>query len=253
MENIIFDLLVVGTGGTGSYLLKEFSRFLTGQKLSDLNIGKLVMADGDVVEEHNLSRQCFVKDDIGEKKALILCEALNDNFELSWSAFPKYILKESEIVTLIGKGATNGDINRYNPLHIPVILGCVDNHGCRLLLEQYFNNADNCIYFDSANEEFAGEVVFSYKIKGEQLSCLRSQIFPDLKEGDTRSIDQMSCEELNVHSPQHIATNMKAGQILLSALCALLRGKYYPGFTSFDEMTEEFIPRLWKKGEQEDE
>lgn len=247
MKKFIYDILVIGTGGTGSYFLKEFSRFLVGQKLSDLNIGKLVLCDGDIVEEHNLSRQSFIEDDIGSKKAICLADALNSNFDLHWSCYPQYITKTTDIVRLICE-ASSCDI------HIPVIIGCVDNHGCRLLCEEFFKEQDSCIYFDSANEFSSGEVVFSYKLNGKQISPLRSEIFPDLKEGDIRNVTELSCEELNEHSPQHIATNMRAGNILLIALCGLLQNtKFYPGMTFFsvENMSEEYMPRRCAEEKEE--
>ena len=205
-----YQILVIGAGGTGGYFIKEFSRFIGNKRLSSLK--SMNMADGDVVEEHNLERQSFISADIGRKKASVLTEVINASLGTSWKCFPQYILKVSDLENILDEGA------------IPVIIGCVDNHGCRLLCEEYFNSVDNCIYIDSANEIESGEVVFSAKIGGKKLAPLRSEIFPDLKKGDVRNVDEMSCEELNIHMPQHICTNMLAGNIILSAVTKLLEG-----------------------------
>ena len=67
-----FSILVVGSGGTGTYFLKEISRFLSGNTAAANMISKMVICDGDIVEEKNLSRQCFSTEDIGRKKAVVM-------------------------------------------------------------------------------------------------------------------------------------------------------------------------------------
>jgi len=238
MDKPTFELLCIGAGGTGGYFLKEFSRYY----FKKLPIKSLNVMDGDIVEEHNLTRQCFLSEDIGQKKAAVLAEILNSSFNLSWNCFPRFLTSLKDF----------DDVFTYASSSIPIIIGCVDNHGCRLLCEEYFNTHDNCIYFDAANEIESGEVVFSYKIKGQQLSLLRSEIFPELRNGnaDTRNVTELSCEELNVHMPQHIITNMLAGNILLSAVCKLLEnGEFHLGMTVFNaaSMTMEFIERRKEK------
>lgn len=232
MEQITFKLLVIGAGGTGGYFLKEFSRYLGNRELP--NLLSYGVFDGDIVEEHNLERQSFQKEDIGLKKASVLVEALNDCLGTSWKCFPKYVTSVDELTQFFGELRSSS----YSGVEVPVILGCVDNHGCRLICEEFFNSHDNCIYIDSANEIESGEVVFSYKIGGKQISPLRSQIFPDILRGDTRNVTEMSCEELNVHMPQHICTNMLAGNILLSSVCGLLESNDMRlGMTCFNART----------------
>lgn len=233
-----YHLICIGAGGTGGYILKELSRYLGG---THKKIASLSIIDGDRVEEHNLSRQCFQREDIGVHKASILAEVLNDAFNLSWEVFPYYL-------------ETVNQLKEWVPLDenksIPLLLGCVDNHGCRMILEEYFQSLDTCIYFDAANEIESGEVVFSYKFKGKQVSMLRSEIFPDIKKGDLRNVTQLSCEELNRIEPQHITVNMMAGLILLSAISSLLeKNEIRPGMTCFNaaSMSMEYLP-MAKKG-----
>lgn len=171
-------------------------------------ISGLYVIDGDNVEEHNLARQCFQQEDIGSAKAAVLAEILNDAFHIYWRSFSTYLTTVRQLE----------DILELRSDEIPIIIGCVDNHGCRLVLEQFFKKHKNCIYFDSANEFISGEVVMSYKINDKQLSPLRSEVFSDILEGDLRNVTELSCEELNISSPQHISVNMMAGLVLLSAV-----------------------------------
>ena len=223
-----YSILVVGCGGTGGYFLKEFSRYLFQNEGVLKKIHSLTMVDGDMVEAKNLTRQCFVPEDIGYGKAYALSGALNEAFSLSWEGYGKYLLSQKELESLLPCRSRAEKV-------IPVIIGCVDNHGCRLLLEKYFQNAESCIYFDSANEFSSGEVVFSVKKDGEVLSRLRSEYFPEVKTGDTRNVDEISCEELNNVAPQHIVANMLAGNVLLSGITSLLeQGAPPTGICLFD-------------------
>lgn len=203
------------------------------------NIAKLVIVDGDVVEEHNLSRQCFQKEDIGFSKATTLASVLYEAFDTTWTCYPVYLEKVTQLESWL----------QLKQNEIPIILGCVDNHGARIVMEDYFKHSENCIYFDSANEIQSGEVVLSYKIKGKQLSKLRSEIFPDVLKGDLRNVTEMSCEELNVVAPQHITVNMMAGLTLLTSVISLLESNQIrPGMICFNSFTmeSEYIPLMEK-------
>lgn len=203
-------------------------------------IKSLILVDGDTVEEHNLSRQCFQKDDIGFKKATTLADALQDAFQVVWNCYPVYLESVSQLEKWLNIGKDE----------IPIILGCVDNHGARMVMEEYFRNAANCIYFDSANEVQSGEVVLSYKLNGVQLSKLRSEIFPDMLNGDLRNVTEMSCEELNTVLPQHITVNMMAGLSLLTSVIGVLdSNEVRPGMICFNSFTMEsqYIPMIMEE------
>lgn len=220
-----FALVVLGAGGTGTYFLKEFSRFIHGTKMED-SFDKMIIFDGDSVEEKNLSRQCFIKEDVGRNKAVVMAEALNDAYGLCYKACPSYLTEVSQLTNVIGQKT-------------PVIISCVDNHACRLLLEEFFNASKNCVYFDAANEFDTGEVVYSFKKNGTISGPLRSYYFPDIKENKGKARVEMSCEELNNVSPQHIFTNMFAGNLLCSGMANLLNGKRIPGFVYFNALNYE--------------
>ena len=197
MVNIKFKIVVVGSGGTGTYFLKEFSRFLCGNEQAKRMISNMVIFDGDTVEEKNIQRQAFTSDDIGLHKAAVIAGALNDNFGLEWNAKRIYVTKTSQLEEF---GYTErmafGD-EQIIYREIPLIIGCVDNHACRLVLEDFFNKNKYCIMLDSANEYSTGEVVFSSRVEGKTISPLRSHWFPDIIKGDLRHVTDMSCEELN--------------------------------------------------------
>ena len=219
-----YTIHVVGAGGTGSYFLKEFCRFAKERK----EVIGVYIYDGDTVEEKNLSRQCFTEDDIGRNKAVVMAEILSDAFSVPCYAVPEYLIDKSQIVKTV---------------NIPVLIGCVDNHAARLVLEEYFKEQRDCVLFDSANEFDTGEVVFAYRVKNEFVGRERSYYFPEVAEG-SKARTEMSCTELNAVAPQHIATNMLVANQLLCGMANLLEGVYHPGFTMFNSFRfdTQFIP-----------
>lgn len=219
-----YSIVVIGAGGTGSYFLKEISRFIAGRK----DIESLSIFDGDTVEEKNLSRQAFTAEDIGRNKASVMAEVLNEAFGLKWRAYPRYLTKPSEIKEAVGTGSC------YGRETIPVIVSCVDNHGARLVLEKAFASFETAAYFDSANEFSTGEVVFAYRENKRLVGPPRSYFFPDMREGDIRNREEISCEELNRVEPQHIFTNMMAGNLLCSGVSNLMEGRATPGVVYFN-------------------
>lgn len=248
-----YHVLVIGSGGTGTYFLKEFSRFLaTAPKSVMDSIGSLTVADGDTVESKNLNRQCFSTDDIGCNKAAAFAEALNDmitdvgNAKLRWIPYCQYITELAQFNDIFTKSKLQNCpyyTNKSEYIAIPVIIGAVDNDACRVLCEQYFEKSDNCYYFDSGNEFSSGECVYAYKIRGKVLSPTKSYYFPCIKTGDLRAVTELSCEELNQSAPQHILTNMVASTQLLSGMMGLFNEeipyiqRLRLGYSFFDSFT----------------
>ena len=75
-----YTILVVGSGGTGTYFLKELTHFLgSAPKKVQSMIKGLYVADGDIVEKKNLSRQCFCPDDIEMQDCLFFHAVLHSN------------------------------------------------------------------------------------------------------------------------------------------------------------------------------
>ena len=104
-------VLVVGAGGLGSSVIAY---------LASAGVGKLGIADGDVVEEHNLQRQIIHAGNIGMNKA---------------ESAKKFVEKLNPDVDVV---AYPFNINPSNVLEIvkdyDIVVSCPDNFGTRLLL-----------------------------------------------------------------------------------------------------------------------
>jgi len=67
-------VVVVGCGGTGSRLVPDICRLLIGRK------ARLFLVDHDRVEPHNLGRQSFIDEEIGDFKAVALARRVQREF-----------------------------------------------------------------------------------------------------------------------------------------------------------------------------
>lgn len=236
---IIYNVVCIGAGGTGTFFLKEFARFMAAFRLKDESKGiYLSIVDGDHVEESNLERQAFIRDDINTNKAVCMAKAIKENFGLQRiKAYPKYIDTTEELDCIFQNFRSPTD-NRtiYGIPNIKILIGCADNHRVRQVMDSYFNNCTQAIlYYDAANEYSNGEVVFAGRYYGKLLGRPRSAYFPSILEDMSPRASEISCGEQNTSSPQHICTNMMAANLLLSRITKLIAdNKMEFGIAFFD-------------------
>lgn len=217
-KNIHFHFCVIGTGGTGGHLVSKLARFLNDFAKDGVSC-ELSIVDGDRVEMKNIGRQPFTEDDLGLNKAVALAENISYALNYPIRAYGKYIETVQDIRDILYR-----EKNSYNTEVVDVLIGCVDNHKARQVMEEWFLQKryvqKYVFYIDSANEFSVGEVVFSIYRGGKVVSPVRSFYFPDVLE-PAKSVTEMSCEELNQVAPQHLVTNSFASDIVLSYLVQL--------------------------------
>ena len=84
------QIVIIGAGGTGGYVIPHLYRIA----LASARPCRIVIADGDIVEEKNLIRQNFAECDIGENKAAVMAERYSDVFCIETEYIPDYIEDE---------------------------------------------------------------------------------------------------------------------------------------------------------------
>ena len=75
-------VIIIGAGGTGGYVIPHLYRISFAAERSM----RILVCDGDVVEEKNLIRQNFVEQDVGRNKAQVLAERYSAAFGALWKA-----------------------------------------------------------------------------------------------------------------------------------------------------------------------
>lgn len=202
----IDTILVVGCGGTGSFLIPPLTRFLLSQNFK----GMLILCDGDSYSESNKTRQNFNTKFINVNKSLYQHDALISQ------------LPEVEpFIDYMDKYLSKDDIDELVQENT-LIVNCSDNIPIRKHCEDKILQLNNGCHICLGNEKLTGQAQISLRINSEQITpsiFVRSPEF-DSTEGD-RSV--MNCEELsNLESGgQTIGANFTSAALALNYVMML--------------------------------
>lgn len=213
------NIFVVGCGGTGGHLIPHLARFVATQQKEITKKINLVIADGDIVEQKNLSRQNFVMGDLGKNKAAVMASRYSRAFGFEITAVTKDIEKVEDF---------HNFSSHYGQ---SLIIGCVDNNASRKIINQRFNDGHTCFWIDSGNEESVGQVVcgftgISYS-GGRNPICMPSvfEVFPEMATEDAKFNSELSCADRAQSAPQNMQTNVTAATIIMNYAQKILRGQ----------------------------
>lgn len=238
--------IVVGAGGTGGYLLRDLVRMVSLKNQQERKRHTITVIDGDIVEEKNLTRQNFVRQDIGKNKAVVSAQRYGRSFGIEINVVDSYLTKPEELHDYINSILLSRGTNAR---HVPVFIDCVDNNSTRL----YIANTSNLLVNDkivnmvlsSGNAERIGQVVLSLRTP---ISASEAATFPlsqliehhgsaqgtpviamtptffDIFPNVTIDKDptQLSCAEQAESAPQNIVANTTAASILFGFTVRML-------------------------------
>lgn len=209
------QILIIGAGGTGGYVIPQLYRIAYASKRNC----RIIIADGDIVEEKNLIRQNFSPNDIGENKAAVLAERYAEVFGIETEYIPDFIETEERLYNLLYIERSSYSLE---PQPISILIGAVDNNRSRIMCNNVFNKLDDIIYIDSGNGDFTGQVVCGAKMGGRVVSKPVAGVYPDILSDAEKFPSELSCAERNVLAPQTIAANIFASTAITSMLYYLL-------------------------------
>lgn len=213
-------VIILGAGGTGGYLIPHLYRMISAV---NRNI-RVILCDGDVVEEKNLIRQNFVRQDIGQNKARVLAERYAAAFGMEAEYIPDFIEDIDKLKNILQPDfAADSDRNTRRTQRV-ILVGAVDNNKSRRLCHQVFCEADNLIYIDSGNGLQTGQVVCGIREHGETILTPVAEVYPELlqEEENDRFPSELSCADQSLSAPQSIAANLMAATIVTCYLYDLL-------------------------------
>ena len=212
-------IIMLGAGGTGGHITPHLYRLLhTLERCT-----KIIICDGDIVEEKNLVRQNFITTDLGKNKAQVLAERYASAFGLEVSYIPEFIEDEAHLAYLVQPDTfANGPYSHQKSDGLSILIGCVDNNRSRQLCHQVFKSADNLIYIDAGNGEHTGQVVCGIRRSGRTYYKPIGDIYPDVLLETDKFPTQLSCAEAAVSAPQSIVANIMAATAVVSYLYNIL-------------------------------
>lgn len=194
MYKVDFDkkkkIVIIGCGGTGSYVIGNLAR--QGHEV--------FLVDGDVVENKNLIRQEFFEGDVNKYKSQVFGERYN----LPYST--EYLDTPEDLAPLFDEEPC-----------VPMVISLVDNNGTRALINEMFHmeKYPDFVYIGSGNSKRNGQVYVAIKKNNEIIFETEVVLDKALQatDGDNRRPTEISCAEVaNMQGgEQSIMANVTAG------------------------------------------
>ena len=245
---ILFNIIIAGTGATGSQLIAPLT-----QLLANTEGHRLTVIDGDIFEKKNTINQKCLPEDEGKSKALVIQSRYKRIYPSLNMIYDDVYIKDAEY--LIDKlNKTYGSSYEHHN-YFPILVGCVDNNATRKLFMEVFHDErmKELIYIDSGNGtlNMLGQTVVGFKKsmmvktthgkavsmapKGKIKSPCAGDLFEDIV-NEKDSIDKAtSCANVVDEHPQNIGTNFLAAAVLFSHLNNIISFENVtPGVSYFD-------------------
>ena len=239
------QLVLVGCGGTGSWLAPSIARLVYVLKEADRKVA-CTFVDPDSVEEVNVPRQNFCFGEIGKNKATALAE----RYGQAWG------------VEIISTEA------RFDPAKtdrgwdcLTLLIGCVDNAAARKSIHKAlsFNNQrhvreetrNQTWWLDNGNAEFNGQVLLGCADKPEALqdsfpspkTCIALPSpaiqHPELLKArpeETTKAAGMTCAELMAANAQSLVINQRIAAEAADYLARLLLRRPLKKFATYVDL-----------------
>jgi len=234
-------IIMLGAGGTGGHVAPHLYRLLYTLPRPV----RVIIADGDIVEQKNLVRQNFISADLGRNKAQVLAERYAQAFGMEAQYIPDFIEDEGKLTELVKP-------DLFSQRELSILIGAVDNNKSRRLCHQVFTKADNLIYIDSGNGEYTGQVVCGIRRNERTYYKPIGEAYPDVLLDTDKFPTELSCAQAAVSAPQSIAANIMAAAAVVSYLYNILvLGSIETRSVTFSTKTVNLKPVISQKRRKE--
>lgn len=218
------EIVLVGCGGTGSFLALHLARLAHHAAGSGLAV-KLIFIDPDRVEEKNIGRQNFCPAEVGEFKAFSLARRFSLAFGLAIEAMNQPLDRKLLL------GYTRG---------IRIMAGCVDTPDARRQIIHHLDRYNSSVgrpvwWLDGGNHHMAGQVHLGNgpRIEINPLGFCSGLPHPGVQAPDliedlppSAAIERgLSCAELTALNAQSLMINQAVAGWMATYAYRLLIGK----------------------------
>ena len=246
----IKNIVVIGCGGTGSWLIPKLVKTMNDLKRKGLSCPepKLILVDGDSVEPKNLIRQNFIETDIGSNKAEAMALRYGPHLTKGIDViyFDKYITNKKNLYSgalsdkFMNIGVLMDLIGQKYKGFETIIFNLVDNQNARRVLHgsvgKYLTanlrNEDNRIVIvDVGNEDTYGQLYSTFYTSMNYKILTKDTFFdfcPETVETD-EEVSVYSCAEADVDQSkedQFLIANDTAATVAHNWLASYMSGQY---------------------------
>lgn len=202
-----WQVAVVGAGGTGSALLPNLARLHHAM----LELGHpggidCTVYDDDTVSETNVGRQGFYPVDVGQHKATLIVNRLNNLMGTRWDAQTRRIGSGDRFVC-------------------DLVIGCVDTRAARKAILGAMQRGTGGYYLDCGNESDSGQVILG-QVRGKSAERLPhvGDLYPELLDpkGDKSDVAP-SCSMADALQKQSLVINQAIAVQAYNLLWTLFR------------------------------
>ncbi|KUY49076.1 PRTRC system ThiF family protein [Burkholderia sp. RF2-non_BP3] len=202
-----WKVVVVGAGGTGSAFLPSLARLHHAMiELGHPGGIECTVFDDDTVSETNVGRQGFYPNDVGQHKALLMVNRLNNLMGTRWKAEPRRV--DSRV-----------------RLDADLVVGCVDTRRARHAIVQAAKRGKVRYYLDCGNETDRGQVILGEfgRARHDRLPHV-GDLFPDLLNArNDKDDDTPSCSMADALRKQSLVINQAISVQAFNLLWTLYR------------------------------
>lgn len=222
--------IVVGAGGTGSFVVPALARLIFELKQQQNKSAEILIVDPDVVENGNIPRSNFCFAEVGRYKAQTLAERVS----MAWGIETSFSCEKFDAE----KHLKNSNSDYRN---LMIIVGCVDNYLARRemhrALDEFrsYGDASRVWWVDGGNGKESGQVLLgstTKPLKPEQYftgtSICRALPSPSLQHPDLlepeklHAPSEISCPERVRMGEQGLNVNQRVSVEIAEILSAML-------------------------------
>ena len=216
-------ILVVGCGGTGSFVAEGLCRLLIDNDIT------LMLVDHDRVEPHNLGRQQFFPGDVGKFKSQVLAERLSRQYgrPIVYSVYPY-------MADLRYRDYGGG---WFIPAAQGIIVSCVDNTAARRTIAETLSFTN--WWLDAGNGYSSGQILIGNAGDTDRLEgCFNEELqevsalpmpslqLPSLLAPPAAPVrDDKDCAEAVIDEEQSPVINQAMATLVLQFMHLLLQGE----------------------------
>ncbi|MGB7070627.1 MAG: ThiF family adenylyltransferase [Pyrinomonadaceae bacterium] len=236
--------IVVGAGGTGSFVIPAIARLIYELKQQQNKSAEMLIVDPDIVETNNIPRSNFCFAEVGRYKAQTLAERVS----MAWGIETSFSCEKFDPEKHLK--SSNSDYR-----NLTIIVGCVDNYMARRemhrALDEFrsYGDQSRVWWIDGGNGKASGQVLLgstTKPLKPEQYftgtSICRALPSPSLQHPDLLQPEKIetksdeSCPERVRLGEQGLNINQRVAIEMVEILSSLLLTRDLRRFAVYFEL-----------------